>query len=315
MTTIAILGATGQIGKGLALELSKWPGYDLILCARNENRLDRFVSDADLNRNRISTRPMEAFEGADVIINAIGDGSRARQLKLGANLFFTTEHFDNLVTRYVMKHPKVQYIFLSSGAVYGFAAPWPVTQDATVDFKVNGTDPVNHYPLAKLTAEAKHRCLNQLLIYDVRIFGYFSRFINPDDDFFLSQTTRAVIQGKVLETQPSDMVRDYISQCDLAGFVLALMENRPNNGAYDICSRKTVTKFELLDRLGQDFGLKVQIKDGKPRGKSIGLKLVYPTERTNAEGAGYVPSKSSMENVLDELAIIAGSKPVSKLSF
>src|SRR5260221_201189 len=144
VANIAILGATGQIGKGLIDALS--PRHTTKPFGRN-------ISDFHLLDH-------------DVIVNAAGPGQIAQHAALGAEMHHITERLDRIGLDYLERHPATLYCFLSTGAVY--RAP---NQD-------------DHYAAAKRTAEARHRALPHR-IYDIRIFGYFSRYIPLDGSFFL----------------------------------------------------------------------------------------------------------------------------------
>jgi hypothetical protein len=83
-----------------------------------------------------------------------------------------TEKFDNLIIRYLEKHPGTLYINLSSGAVYGkkIEKPLEITSPSIID--INRLDSGDYYAIAKLNAEAKHRALSNFNIADIRVFFF-----------------------------------------------------------------------------------------------------------------------------------------------
>ncbi|MDX1429059.1 MAG: hypothetical protein R3282_02175, partial [Rhodothermales bacterium] len=199
------------------------------------------------------------------------------------------------------RNPQVIYVYLSTGAVYGSTYAEAATKDSRFSVAVNGLSAQDYYPLAKLTAEAKHRTLAELLIADIRIFGYFSRHMKLDGGFFLSELAGCVLSGEVFRTDSRDFVRDYISSDELTSLVLALIEGRGGNGAYDIYSAAPVTKFELLHQLEQNFDLRFELETSDYETMAPLRKPARISEHRAAESIGYVPRRTSSEIVLREL--------------
>ena len=303
MTTIAILGATGQIGRSLASSLLERSEFDLNLYARNIEHLSEFISNNRVAKNRVQLLPLKKLgeNHQDVIVNAIGAGSRARQLALGAEIFQVSQRYDDFVTDYLRAKPQTLYFFLSSGAVYGFDAKWPVEQDADFSYPVNGSDPIDHYPLSKIVSEAKHRCLSDLKIYDIRIFGFFSQYIDTDDSFFLSEVAHAIAHMEILFTTNKDMVRDYVGGREVGELIKTFVETPPDNGPYDIFSKAPVAKFDLLNRLRSEFDLKFELEFPNQPVELLKNKPLCPSNLTSTADAGYRPMRSSMEIVVEEL--------------
>lgn len=311
MADIAILGANGQIGRGLALAFSRSPAHRLYLYARRPAAFADVAAPMNLpRRGRDEILPLDEFGARrhDVVINAVGDGERAKQIALGAEIFHVTETMDARVMAYLRGQPEALYFFMSTGAVYGFDAEWPVRRDALFAWPVNAPDPVNFYPLAKLVAEAKHRTEPRLRIYDIRIFGYFSRFIPLTGSFFLSEVAAAVLEGKEFRTSPADMVRDYIDHEELAHLIEAFVASRPANGAYDIYSRAPVGKIELLDRLTREFGLQVRYAPSPAAPPPRLAKPEAPTDCRAALRAGHAAQRPSIDIVAEELRALRASR-------
>lgn len=238
----------------------------------------------------ISAFPAGEFE---LIINAIGDGAPGRIKSAGASILETTEYFDRMCLDYLDRNPNCAYVFLSTGRVYGDdyecaqrPDPRPLALDRFTE--------AQFYPLAKRKAELRHRDLTRKHIADIRIFGYLSDEISLQDDFLVSQILRALIDDVVFVTTPSDFVRDYVGPEDLIELIDRLLKVGIPNSEYDICSASLTTKFEILDTLAQGFGLRYII-DGAPvptlRRGAISLQ-------TAAREIGYIPTRTSLENVL-----------------
>jgi len=304
MASVAILGASGQIGRGLASIMARDAACRLRLFARQPAAFEPQALSLGLLRPGIDeVRPLDSFENDryDLVINAAGAGSRKRQLALGTEQQRITEALDERVLAYLERWPDATYANLSTGAIYGFGREWPVLRDSEFCASADDAERLDVYPLAKLAAEARHRALPQLRIYDIRIFGYFSRFIALDDGFFLAEVAGAIVRGAPLRTPQADMVRDYVDQAELAALIQALLRARPPNGAFDPYSGAPVGKHELLECLAREFGLRVHY-EGAPAGPLAPLpKPAAPSSCRRAAEIGHLPRRSSMEIVVGEL--------------
>jgi nucleoside-diphosphate-sugar epimerase len=289
---IALLGSTGQIGRGLVRMLSA--ESDLHLYARRPQDMQEW-----LDRHGIGARvsDLSAFaEGAfDLIINAIGAGVPGKIKAAGAGIIETTERFDRLCLEHVERGTAAAYIFLSTGRVYGpdyAAAALPDSRPLPLE----AYGPEDAYPLAKRQAELRHRALAGARIADIRIFGYVSDDIGLDDDFLVSQMLRALVDESDFETPPRDFVRDYVGLEDLAELISRLAAAGVPNGEYDIVSARPTTKFEMLEMIAQDFGLRYAIE-----GRAAAMRCCdIPRAISRHQGAravGHLPKRASLENV------------------
>ncbi len=89
MADIAILGASGQIGRGLALEFSRSASHRLALYTRNPDALVRSAAGLGFPRPGIDqVLPLDRFGevAVDAVINAVGDGDRTKQIALGGGM-------------------------------------------------------------------------------------------------------------------------------------------------------------------------------------------------------------------------------------
>ena len=306
-TSVAILGGTSHIAAGLVSLLGGREGMSLTLFARDLERgvevARRAGADADV--------PVLDFERVaqgcyDVLVNCVGFGSPARLRGVGDEIFRVTEQFDNFAMDYMGEHPSSLLISISSGAVCGAGTGDVLGRE----FKLSPDDmgPEHFYAIAKLHSEAKHRSRQDLQIVDLRVFGYFSRFIDPDSGFFLSDVVRSLKARAPLVTSPVDMKRDYVGPEDLARLVRCCVGRRPGNRVYDVYSRAPVSKREILDFCVREYGLHVDVKDGIVPESCTGRKPDYYSTSREAEEVGYQPGYSSLETVRRELAAIMGEE-------
>ena len=201
--SLAILGATGHIGKGLTAELA---GAMPLMCyVRDVGKMEAFIDSAGLPRDGLSIHPIDAFAecAAEVAINAVGVGDPARIRDLGAGIFRLTERFDNMVLDWLDTDPARLHVNMSSGAVYGTDFAEPAAEATCHAVPVNDLGPARFYAVAKLNAEAKHRARADRSIVDLRVFSYFSRFIELDGRFLLADAMKALIADGEMITRPT----------------------------------------------------------------------------------------------------------------
>jgi nucleoside-diphosphate-sugar epimerase len=300
MLSIAILGATGQIGRGLAQALPR------------ENQLHLFArTPAPVHRHgdRDHLKPLDSFgqHPYDIVINAAGPGSRRQQLSLGNPPWADAEALDLRIMKYLEHSTGTAYVHLSTGAVYGFNRDWPIPVGSHFRASAMDADRLDAYPLSKIAAEARHRAHRDLKIYDIRIFGYFSRYIGLDDGFFLSEVASALVQGTPLRTSSDDMVRDYIDQAELSAMISTLVCAKAPNGTFDIYSKAPVGKRELLEHLAREFGLRVDYRASPVEPLAKLPKPVAPSACRNAAAFGHVPRRSSKDIVTGEMRELLAS--------
>ncbi len=301
MTKLALLGATGHLAKGLILEFSSRSSFELTLYARRPEAVAQFLTEQSIPQSNCKIKDLESFGTIDhdAIINAIGAGDPKKVQELGADILNVTEEFDNTAMNYIQSNPKTRYIFLSSGTIYGTEFSKPAGKLNAP--KIFGADsPTNDdYRLAKLEAEKKHRAAIKQCIFDIRIFAYFSRFIDQNGAFFMAELVRAIMKNKVFETNGIDMIRDFAVPYDLANLIEFCIKAAPQNATLDLYSKKPFSKFELLEAVEKKYGLIYTVNN---EAKSDKIRQKYYSKDRRAEALGYTPHFSSLDGVLSELS-------------
>lgn len=299
---IAILGATGHIAKGLIVLFDRSGDCDLTLFARNTESVTAFLNAEQCKPHRIlADFTRLTAEPFDVVINGIvqrdpNDLSRPPD----DAIFRTTEYFDNLVLDSLLRNSECLYVNFSSGAAYGGDFSAPITPKQPAVFPINDVTRAEYYQAVKLYSEAKHRALPSRNIVDIRVFAYFSRFIDLSSPFLLSEMISCIRTGKVFETGSHDIVRDYAHPEDVYQMIRACMSRLPINAAFDQYSRAPIRKLELLEMFEREFGLQYRVTDTPPDSLPRGSKVVYCSENRAAEKIGFAPKYTSAETVLTE---------------
>ena len=312
---IAILGATSHIAKNLIYCFRRDLRDELFLFARNQGAVYEFLK-ATEGEVGPSVAGFDCFPGGDydAVINCVGIADPRKQKNAGVELFRLTERFDDLVLDYLAGHEKTVYINFSSGAVYGTAFDSGVEGNAVASIAVNGITPADYYRIAKLNAEAKHRAMADRNIIDLRVFSFFSRFVDLESGFLLTEMMRCVIKRQPFHTNAVDIVRDYVAPSDLFSLVKLCVASNGINQPVDVFSAGPVRKSELIALFSRDFGLETRI-DEKAHVSTTGAKLAYYSANHVARSLlKYIPALTSRDAIRDEAnEIIAGVSDSGKL--
>lgn len=300
-TRIAILGATSHIAKGLIQHFIYSNDNELFLFARQTLRLREFLDEIDA----CGVEKTHAFQGFDkfgayeydVVINCIGLGTVAKELGIYTSFFLVTEEFDNLIIRYLLNSSRTLYINLSSGAIYGNQHREAAEESTINKISVNKLSRDDSFMVAKLNSEAKHRAFEKLNIIDIRIFSYFSRFIDISGNYFLTDLLRALANKQIFYTDRHDIIRDYLHPSDLYALVRKCIEHGSINSYFDAYSRQSIRKQEILDYFSLKYNLNYKIIHSHAISSVTGHKLSYFSTNCKANEIGYSPMYSSIETI------------------
>lgn len=311
MNKIAILGATSHIAKGLIYLYSSSKEYDLFLFARSIDRIKSFLTEIGVDgHENIHLCGFDCLKDNkyDAIINCIGTGDPAKLINEGADIFFLNEAFDNMVLNYLGDHTEALYIYFSSGAVYGTDFDKPADENNRLRLKINDYEQSNNYGMVKLYSECKHRSLKNFNIVDIRVFGYYSRFIDLETKFLLSEMVSCIIRGKIFTTSGTDIIRDYAHPLDIKQIIDKCLNIGKINKSFDIFSLKPAAKSEIIDLFVHEYGLEYKVDNNTAFSNATGLKANYYSISKQAVGIGYAPGYSSMDCIKEETEILLGRR-------
>ena len=310
---LVILGATGHIGRSLMWRLGADDRFRVYAYAR---RPESVRADLTVSPNiQVEVGHTDSFgqRPFDIVINCIGAGDPARINDLGANLFQITETFDNQILACLQGHPEALYINMSSGAVYGTTITNTLCEHSVMSRRVNDVRPEEWYGIVKRNAEAKHRAHGSLNIVDLRVFSYFSRFLNLDGRLFVVDLVNALLRGAPLMTSADDSIRDYATPADMVRMIMCVIDRWNQvgegvNGAIDLYTKAPVGKFQLIEAVADRFGLSWNVERDAEIISNTGNKVNYVTGNHKAADWGYEPEFNSCDGILHELGGIA-AKP------
>ena len=299
---VAILGATGHVGKCLTSALLGTGRHEVTAVVRNAGRLEGFLA-TQPHGSECVTRSFEEFPAGeyDSVVNCVGVGTPAGVVASGADIFALTERFDQLVFDFLARRPETRYVAFSSGAAYCGDFTEPASESTVAVVPVNDIRPAGYYGIAKLAAEVKHRAARELAIVDFRLFGLFSRYADPHAGYFMSDVYRALAEGATLTVGPDDILRDYIAPSDMAALLVATLDAAPRNDVFDLYSRAPVAKFGVLEDFSVRYGLKYEVLETPTGLTATGLKPNYYSTNRRAASIGYAPSRTSLETLVQEI--------------
>ncbi|MDD5584634.1 MAG: NAD(P)-dependent oxidoreductase [Candidatus Omnitrophica bacterium] len=298
---IAILGATGHIAKGMICNFMQDERYSLFLFARSPKRLHNFLAGIDGKREiKVLDFKQINDNGYDVILNCVGIGDPDKLKNEISSIFSLTETFDNLVLDYLKNYPSTFYLNFSSGAVYGTDFNSPVDESSYLQLAVNRIQPSQYYGIAKINSEAKHRAFNKFNIVDLRVFAYFSRFINIETNYFIAEIIQCVQNKKKLIINSKNVMRDYAHPKDLFALVEKCIKKHTFNDAFDVYSKRPTTTFEIIDYFKKKHGLQYTIEDRAKVSNITGDKDIYYSNNRRAQSIGYHPKFSSLDCIIEE---------------
>ena len=304
-TTVAVLGATGHIGRGLAAELLKNPGFELFLYARRPEHLSFFLDELEPGgKARAKPEDIENFgeKRVDIIINATGAGDPKKLHALGDGIKELTERFDRRVLGVLADNPDALYLNMSSGAVYDSDFSSPAGPETTIIDPARPGAEIASYSVAKTQAEARHRERADFNIVDLRVFSFFSRYIDTGGRFFIADLVRAIQANETLITDAQDLYRDYVHAEDLARLVVCVIKawrksDVPFNRAFDVYSRGPAGKFEIIKKAEKELGLRYRVAGDEMMLSPTGPKTRYYSINTQAMKLGYLPRYDSISTI------------------
>lgn len=297
--TIGILGASGHVAQAVLHVLQKSQNNAFYLFSRDiHSYKPSLLSDISPERACICDYSMLAYKHMDVIINCIGYHKDTLASHSGS-LFDMTEKYNNIVLEYLNKHPDTLYINISSGIVYGQNYTIPADKNTPAQININKLSSGEMQSVIKLYTEAKHRAHIDNNIVDLRIYGFFSRFINVNYSFLLAEIVRCIKNKTAFITNSTDIIRDYIHLDDLRNLLECIITQHKLNTSFDVCSTHPVSKFELLNFFSNHYGLEVQMTSSTFE-SATGIKPQYYS-KNKPTLLGYRAKFSAMDCVQTEV--------------
>jgi hypothetical protein len=119
--------------------------------------------------------------------------------------------------------------------------------------------------------------------------------------FLITDIVRAIKNKEVFKTSIENIVRDFITPPDFYNLIQAIFDYKPINIALDCYTKSPVSKFDLLDEMESEFGLKYGVDKSVNIVNVTGLKTNYYSIIDMADNIGYIPKNSSLNAVIQEI--------------
>jgi nucleoside-diphosphate-sugar epimerase len=305
---IAILGSSSHIAKGLINNFLQNKKFSLHLYTMSPKKTHAFVEAIGNSpvKNCVTHKDYDDLlqYSYDVIINCIGVGTHNKLQGNYTDYFTVTEKYDDLAIKYCSKHSSALYICFSSGAVYGRNFSAPMEENTANCIKANHVTTTDYYSITRLNSEAKHRAFTKLNIVDLRIFSYFSSFMDLADGYFITEIMDCILNNKILMTNDINIIRDYIHPTDLFSLIKKCIDIRKINAAFDVSSTAPITKKEILNYFSCTYGLKHKVNQLYKYTSATGLKNIYYSKYNKILAIDFKPSFSSMDTIKQEAKYI-----------
>lgn len=309
---IAIFGATSIIAKEyiqVALEKSS---HNFSLFSRNIGGVNAWLDSLECDRDRLHVFSYNQFCASttfDVIINFIGRGDPKLLKHEEFNFLVTNDFFDNIILNYLLVNQSSKYIYISSGASYLSSFDSPLNEKDSVTVDLNSLRSFDIYSVSKQLSEFKHRKLANLNIVDLRIFSYVRGLDLVSEGSLLGSIFSSIKNGKEFVTSNVEIYRDYINSQLFYEAVDCVLDAENMNCGLDLYSKQPTSKFEILNMLAIEFGLRYRINNNLDV-ESVnitGLKKNYYSNNRAIAKFGYLPSVSSIDMIRSEANSIFNS--------
>ena len=132
------------------------------------------------------------------------------------------------------------------------------------------------------------------------------------DGYFITEVINSLLNEKVLVTNDTNIVRDYVHPDDLFSAIRkCIIESGKINAAFDVASAKPVTKREILDYFSSQYDLKYEMNQSLGYDSATGAKNIYCSNYNKAQEIGYQPKFSSLETIKEEAEYILGDSDLN----
>lgn len=298
---LLITGGCGFLGSNLAANSMKL-GYELVVF----DNLYRTGSQENLRWLQTLTE-FRFFHGdirnTNDVTRVICEFKPQAVFHLAGQVDITLQ-YDQLALDYLRGHPACRYLFLSSGAAYGSTFDEPIGRTSKAVITLNDLPSQEWYGVAKVHAECRHRSLSDMAIIDIRVFNYFSRTQDLSARFLLTDIVRNIRDGTILQTTPDYIVRDFLHPADFCNLIHSLLSSPPANAAVDCYTRAPIDKPGLLTEMQRQLGLRYEVSQAPIAVNATGTKPYYYSLNKRAADFGYVPTRTSIQGILEEARAI-----------
>jgi hypothetical protein len=121
---------------------------------------------------------------------------------------------------------------------------------------------------------------------------------------------RVIKNKEVFKTSADNIIRDFIIPPDFYRLIQAIIDFKPTNMTLDCYTNSPVSKFDLLDGLKSEFGLRYEIDKSVNIVNATGVKFNYYSVNNMAKNIRYKPNNTSLDGVIQEINLYNCQFPV-----
>ena len=293
--SIAILGANSQIALDYIEFTLRKTESKLYLFSRNPQFLRSNINECWKERVQIFGYEQFISGHYEAIINFVGGSDPAQIASLGKDIINITDQYDYLSLEYLKKNKNCIYIFASSGAAYGnIFEHAPARESIMRGNKFSEIFGSDYYGFSKFMAEERHRNLIDLKIVDVRVFSYISNREKIKSNNLISEILKSIHNKKIFITSSENIWRDYSNAEDFFELTECILNHNLMNLHLDLYTKAPTSKLKIIELFIKEKNLKVDFINTLNYATS---KKYYYSKNYNAKKIGFIPTKSSIENI------------------
>jgi len=299
---ILVTGANGFVGQHLARELASH-GY--VVAGLGGNNLpppDLTVFDEYLSLDLLDTRSVNkiSFKGVDSVIHLSGLAAVGPSYDQPMNYITTNIGLElNLFEAAIKQRMFPRFLIISSGSLYSSFEKLPLDESSPVV-------PNSPYAVSKLGQEnlAQYYLSRGFECIVARPFNHIGPgqgpgFIVPD---LVAQISSAKISGqKTIKVGNLAAKRDYSDVRDIARAYRLLIEQGRSGEIYNVCSGKSLSGQEILNKLLSAAQVQPTPVVDKARLRPVDNPDIYGSHQKITQDTGWkpqIPINTTLEDVL-----------------
>jgi len=299
---ILVTGANGFVGQHLARELASH-GY--VVAGLGGNNLpppDLTVFDEYLSLDLLDTRSVNkiSFKGVDSVIHLSGLAAVGPSYDQPMNYITTNIGLElNLFEAAIKQRMFPRFLIISSGSLYSSFEKLPLDESSPVV-------PNSPYAVSKLGQEnlAQYYLSRGFECIVARPFNHIGPgqgpgFIVPD---LVAQISSAKISGqKTIKVGNLAAKRDYSDVRDIARAYRLLIEQGRSGEIYNVCSGKSLSGQEILNKLLSAAQVQLTPVVDKARLRPVDNPDIYGSHQKITQDTGWrpqIPINTTLEDVL-----------------
>lgn len=286
---VAFFGSTSTIATSQIFHFTKNKKCKLYLFSRNKSKVKnclKKIFNSKIPNNILIMHYVELEKKKDkydLIINFIGTGN-SNNINKKYLSFKNIFAFELKIINYLNSYNNCKYIYFSSGII---------------NFKDN-----NLYYKLKKKIEDYHNKFPNLLIYDLRIYNFFCKYENLDNNNLICNILNCIIQNKTFKTNKNNIYRDYLSSNDLFQLLNLIMRDKIKIRKIDAFSKSKISKYSLLRYFKNAYDLNILYNEIDYESPTGIKDLYYPKKNHSLKKSGYNPKIDSISNIKTECKII-----------